>query len=124
MLQLLRQVHSPTQLPIIQATALSESEDVVRGLNLGANDYITKPIDFPVVKARVETQLALKRTTKELQIANDRVQRSLNAAFAVQQAGLPNRFPSSFGNSFLANRKTLPSMSFPNSLRKTSSRSV
>ncbi len=92
-LQLLRQVHSPSQLPIILATALSESEDVVRGLSMGANDYITKPIDFPIVKARVETQLALKLATKNLEVANDRMQRSLNAAFAVQQAGLPNRLP-------------------------------
>ena len=34
---------------------------MVEALRLGANDYVTKPLDFPVVLARLETQLALKR---------------------------------------------------------------
>ncbi len=56
-LQVLRRRHSQTQLPIIMATAKGESEDVVRALELGANDYVVKPLDFPVVLARVESQL-------------------------------------------------------------------
>lgn len=47
-------------LPVIMATAKDSSEDMVHSLKLGANDYITKPIDFPVLFARVQTQLALK----------------------------------------------------------------
>lgn len=56
-LQTLRRRHSQTELPIIMATAKGESEDVVRALELGANDYVVKPLDFPVVLARVESQL-------------------------------------------------------------------
>jgi serine/threonine protein kinase/ActR/RegA family two-component response regulator len=56
-LQTLRRHHSQTELPIIMATAKGESEDVVRALELGANDYVVKPLDFPVVLARVESQL-------------------------------------------------------------------
>ena len=37
-------------------------EDIVRALDMGANDYITKPIDFAVALARVRTQLSLRRT--------------------------------------------------------------
>ena len=52
-----RQTRGPDELPIIMVTAKSDSDDVVEALDLGANDYVTKPIDFPVVLARLQTQL-------------------------------------------------------------------
>lgn len=48
-------------IPIIFLTAKTEIEDETRGLELGAVDYITKPISPPIVLARVKTHLALKR---------------------------------------------------------------
>src|ERR1700731_1344756 len=45
-LRTLRQTYSPIELPIIMVTAKTQSEDVVKALELGANDYVTKPIDF------------------------------------------------------------------------------
>jgi serine/threonine protein kinase/CheY-like chemotaxis protein len=59
-LKILRQKYSTTELPIIMATAKDRSEDVVEALELGANDYVTKPIDFPVVLARVQSHLRTK----------------------------------------------------------------
>jgi DNA-binding response OmpR family regulator len=56
-LQTLRRRHTQAELPVIMATAKGESEDVVRALELGANDYVVKPLDFPVVLARVQAQL-------------------------------------------------------------------
>jgi putative two-component system response regulator len=47
-------------IPIIFLTAKAEVEDEKKGLELGAVDYITKPISPPIVMARVATQLALK----------------------------------------------------------------
>src|SRR6218665_1734265 len=47
-------------IPVIFLTARSEVEDETRGLELGAADYITKPISPPIVLARVHTHLALK----------------------------------------------------------------
>ena len=47
------------EIPIIFCTALSDSVDEVKGFELGAVDYITKPVRPTVVKARVGTQLAL-----------------------------------------------------------------
>jgi serine/threonine protein kinase/CheY-like chemotaxis protein len=52
-----RKTRGPDELPIIMVTAKSDSDDVVEALDLGANDYVTKPIDFPVVLARLQTQL-------------------------------------------------------------------
>jgi DNA-binding response OmpR family regulator len=60
-LKALRKDYSPSQLPIIMVTARNQREDILRALTLGANDYLTKPIDFPVALARIGTQLSRKR---------------------------------------------------------------
>jgi class 3 adenylate cyclase len=65
-LKRVRERLSETDLPIVMATARDATEDVVEALRLGANDYVTKPLDFPVVLARVETQLTLKRQKQEI----------------------------------------------------------
>jgi len=65
-LDILRQRYSMADLPVIMATAKDESSDIVEALKLGANDYVTKPLDFPVVLARTESQLALKRAREEI----------------------------------------------------------
>src|ERR671929_651911 len=72
-LKFLRRVDSLIDLPIIMVTAKGESEDIVEALELGANDYVTKPLDFPVVLARIRTQLALKRAVERAR----RLERSL-----------------------------------------------
>lgn len=59
-LEKIRETQSVSDLPVIMATACDASEDVVKALKLGANDYVTKPLDFAVVLARVGTQLSLK----------------------------------------------------------------
>src|SRR5437588_12815748 len=58
-LKILRDEHPPARLPVIMVTARDQSEDIVQALQLGANDYVTKPLDFPVVSARIETQVLL-----------------------------------------------------------------
>jgi len=44
-------------LPVVMLTALGETRDVVEGLDLGANDYVTKPFEFDELLARVRAQL-------------------------------------------------------------------
>jgi serine/threonine protein kinase/ActR/RegA family two-component response regulator len=60
-LERLRKTSSATELLVIMATAKTDSVDVVDALKRGANDYVTKPIDFPVLLARLETQLTMKK---------------------------------------------------------------
>ncbi|HZX27893.1 MAG TPA: two-component system response regulator [Telluria sp.] len=48
-------------IPIIFVTAMSEVTDEQKGLELGAVDYITKPVSAPIVLARIKTHLSLKR---------------------------------------------------------------
>lgn len=54
-------------IPIIFLTAKSEDTDIIRGLELGAADYITKPFNPKILLARVKTHLSLRQKTKELQ---------------------------------------------------------
>lgn len=69
-----RETHSQFKLPIIMCTARSQSEDIVQALEAGANDYLTKPIDFPVAFARIHMQIALKKATEELEKQNQQFQ--------------------------------------------------
>jgi diguanylate cyclase (GGDEF)-like protein/PAS domain S-box-containing protein len=72
LLKTFRQTYSPAQLPIIMVTDLATSEDAVEVLASGANDYISKPIDFPVVLARIQTQLSRKHAEVALRESEER----------------------------------------------------
>ncbi len=120
-LDTLRKTYTKVQLPIIMATARDLSEDVVSALDRGANDYVTKPLDFAVVSARVRTHLELKKSVDQilaleaqlkarnddLNLANvrltetaERTARELNAAAKVQKAFLPHANPHVSGAKF------------------------
>jgi len=71
-LQKLREYYSAAQLPVIMVTAKSQSDDIVKALDLGANDYLTKPIDFPVAVARIGTQLSHKHAQEALKESEER----------------------------------------------------
>ncbi len=58
LLKLLRAIYSPSDLPVIMVTAVDQSTTIVDALNGGANDYVTKPVNMPVVAARIEAQLS------------------------------------------------------------------
>lgn len=53
-------------IPVIFLTVKSDVDDEVRGFNLGAVDYITKPMSPPIVRARVRTHVELARTRRQL----------------------------------------------------------
>ena len=113
-LKTIRRTRASTELPVIMATAKDTSHDVVEALELGASDYVTKPLDFPVVLARVRTQLSLKRSVEqirllergleqrnaELQAANAQMRADLDAAAKVQSALLPAAEPQVSGYRF------------------------
>jgi diguanylate cyclase (GGDEF)-like protein len=65
-LKRIRVAHSQAGLPVIMVTAKAENVDVVRALEEGANDYVTKPVDFAVALARVNNQLARKQVEATL----------------------------------------------------------
>ena len=93
-LRQLRQFRSVADLPVIMVTAKDESTDVVDALELGANDYVTKPIDYAVALARIRAQVVTRRADPLTGLPNrvlfmDRLERllassqSADAGFAV-----------------------------------------
>ena len=113
--QEVRRSFSGPALPIIITTARGDAKDVVTALGLGANDFVTKPLDFKIVLARVRSQLSHKqaidrivaleqdllRQNAELEQANTRMRRGLEAASRMQKSLLPRK-PLQIGNAEFA----------------------
>ncbi|HEX8201055.1 MAG TPA: SpoIIE family protein phosphatase [Isosphaeraceae bacterium] len=95
-LRRLRGEPATDDLPVILVSGRDTTEDVVEGLRLGAYDYVTKPINLPILEARLETRAALKRSrdelkqTAQLQAAEiERTAQEMHAAGEVQRSILP-----------------------------------
>jgi CheY-like chemotaxis protein/nitrogen-specific signal transduction histidine kinase len=84
-----------TDIPVIFLTAKAEMEDEKKGLELGAVDYITKPISPPVVLARVRSHLALKGMADFLRDKNTlleiEVTKRTRELMAIQEFEVANR---------------------------------
>ena len=96
----LKQDPLTASIPVIFITAKTTTEDEEHGLELGAVDYITKPISPAIVEARVKTQLSLKKNMEDLRRAyavietqKDRMQQELNVGRNIQLAMVPKEFP-------------------------------
>jgi len=85
----LKETQATKDIPVIFLTAKAEIEDEMKGFELGAVDYITKPISPPVVLARVNTHLQLKKMRDYLKDQNvfleAEVQRRTQEVVAVQE---------------------------------------
>jgi len=71
-LERIRENWSRVELPVIMLTALSGSNEVVKALDQGANDYVSKPYDFSVIKSRIRTQIDLKTAEESLRLSEER----------------------------------------------------
>ena len=65
-LRQIRRSFSHDSLPVIIVSALVDSDDVVAGLEAGANDYVVKPVNFRVLAARVHACLRMRKTVSLL----------------------------------------------------------
>ena len=89
------------QLPTIMLTGHGGEESEVRCLEAGADDFVTKPINAAVLRARIDTQLRLRSMRSQLQRQNDELEafrtnteRDLAAARLTQQSLIPQKPPS------------------------------
>jgi two-component system, cell cycle response regulator len=90
-LRLASQVRSLERTRTVPILAIAEAEDnarLMRGLEIGINDYLIRPIDRNELMARVRTQIRRKRYTERLR---DNVQMSIEAAITDALTGLHNR---------------------------------
>ncbi len=120
-LKAIRASHSATDLPVIMVTGRDHRDDVVAALQLGANDYVTKPFDFPVALARVGMHIALKRSVDQMRVLDEKLaqknrdletanrklttayqkmRQDLEAAARIQRAFLPQALPELPGMQF------------------------
>ena len=82
-----------SNIPVIFLSALGDTEDKVKGLQLGAVDYITKPFQPDEVIARVNTHLTIHRLKREVESQKDQLEHELEVVSAVQRKLLPKQLP-------------------------------
>src|SRR2546423_12279617 len=88
------------QIPTIMLTAHGSEESEVSCLQAGADDFVTKPVNAAVLRARIETQLRLRSMRRQLERQNDELEawrhnleRDLAAARLTQQSLIPQKPP-------------------------------
>ena len=89
----LKSVPATADIPVIFLSALGDTEDKVKGLQLGAVDYITKPFQPDEVIARVNTHLTIHRLKREVESRKDQLEHELKVVSEVQQKLLPKQLP-------------------------------
>lgn len=80
-------------IPIIMISSLDEIESVIRCIELGAEDYLNKPFNPTLLRARVGASLEKKRLRDEVRRNMERLAQELDSARALQLAMLPRQFP-------------------------------
>jgi len=93
-------------IPVIFLSALGETEDKVKGLHLGAVDYITKPFQPDEVIARVNTHLTIHRLKREVESQKDQLKHELEVVSEVQRKLLPKKLPEINGFKLAAHYET------------------
>jgi sigma-B regulation protein RsbU (phosphoserine phosphatase) len=94
--QVLEQMNADARLreiPVIMISALDQIDSVVRCIELGADDYLTKPFNPVLLRARVGASLEKKRLRDEVSASLKRLERELDAARTLQLGMLPRAFP-------------------------------
>src|SRR5262249_47107123 len=88
------------QIPVIMLTAHGSEQSEVSCLRAGADDFVTKPVNAAVLRARIETQLRLRSMRRQLERQNDELEnwrrdleRDLAAARLTQQSLIPQKPP-------------------------------
>jgi sigma-B regulation protein RsbU (phosphoserine phosphatase) len=93
-------------IPVIFLSALGDTEDKVKGLQLGAVDYITKPFQPDEVIARVNTHLTIDRLKREVESQKDQLEHELKVVSEVQRKLLPKQLPAIDGFKLAAHYET------------------
>lgn len=86
-LKWVRENYSAMQLPVIMATAKVENQDLIEAMKVGANDYITKPIDFQIAWARIETHITIKRFNDEVERKRKESLKAASMGILIDMAG-------------------------------------
>jgi sigma-B regulation protein RsbU (phosphoserine phosphatase) len=94
--QVLEQVKADAalrEIPVIMISALEEVESVIRCVELGAEDYLSKPFNPTLLRARVGASLEKKRLRDEVRASLARLEQEIDGARVAQLGMLPSTFP-------------------------------
>ena len=89
-LRRIREKFSASLLPVVMVTAKSQSDDIAEAFKIGANDYVTKPVDFVVALARINSQLC-RRRAEQMPRAKQTFVESVNATLGGRGHGSNRR---------------------------------
>jgi sigma-B regulation protein RsbU (phosphoserine phosphatase) len=84
-------------IPVIFLSALDEIADKVKGLKLGAVDYVSKPFQAEEVIARVNTHLTIHRLSRAVKEQRDQLEHELRVVSELQRELLPENLPEAIG---------------------------
>jgi sigma-B regulation protein RsbU (phosphoserine phosphatase) len=88
--QEIRRDHAYDTMPIIVQTALEEREKKLQIFQLGASDYICKPVDLSELSARMQVHLSKKMLMEDLLMYKERIHSEMEAARAMQNRLMPS----------------------------------
>ncbi len=87
-----KSIRSDEFIPVILMTGLDDLNSKIKGLNIGADDYLMKPLNEKELRARVRSLLRLKKVNSELYEKNEQIKREMEAAKKIQQFIIPADF--------------------------------
>lgn len=73
----LKAMEATKEIPIIFITAISNTDSKIKGFNIGAVDYITKPFEYGEVRARLKTHLTLRKLQRQLEENNEQLKQEI-----------------------------------------------
>jgi phosphoserine phosphatase RsbU/P len=94
-LEIMKGDPTTAEVPVIMISGLDEIDSVARCIELGAEDYLSKPFNAILLRARIQACLEKKRLRDEVAVRHERLQRDLSAARALQASMLPASMPNS-----------------------------
>ncbi len=101
----LRETYPASNLPIIMLTAKTQERDITEGLVAGANDYVTKPFSKNELLQRINTHIAIARSS-EIEAVNKQRFKELDRARMIQMSMIPHQLPPLPGFEIAARMKT------------------
>ncbi len=119
-LRQIRQSKEKNILPVIMVTSCDDQEDVVNALSIGANDYVTKPINIDILCARIETQIEMKILAEKF--AEQKELQAITAMISTFNHEINNPLMAAFGILSLANKNNNISSDVLDKLKKSLTR--
>lgn len=77
-LRAIREIYPAAQLPVIMCSAIGEEMSVVAAIDAGANDYMTKPVSLPILRARMASHLGQREVIATLDSEKVKAERRLS----------------------------------------------